>query len=302
VTAGDAEIGGEFPAVGAGISRRRLDPGLRAVAAARGAELREGCRVTAVDLGEGDRKILRVAGGETVTARAVLGATGRGVRVPGLAPKRPVRSRPRHVALKAHFHGGPETAVRVFALRGLYVGISPVEGGATNVCLLATREAFERAGRSADALLAAEADRSPRFRAAWRRIARAEPWISAAGMDWRRRAALGPAGPLAGDAAAEIAPFLGEGMSMAMESGRLAALWTAAALSGTGVAAHVAIAAYAREWRRRFRGRLTTGRALHGLLLSPRASVVAVRALGLLPGAADRIVRATRAEPIGGCP
>jgi flavin-dependent dehydrogenase len=193
--------------------------------------------------------------------------------------------------------------VRVFALRDLYVGVSPVDGGAVNVCFLARRAAFERAGRSADALLAAEAVRNPRFRAAWSGLARAEPWVSAAGMDWGRRAPAGPAGPLAGDAAAQIAPFLGEGMSMAMESGRLAARWTAASLAGPGApAAPDCARAYAREWRRRFGGRLRTGRALHGLLLRPRAAAVAVRALALLPGAADRIVRATRAELGGECP
>ncbi|HMB70219.1 MAG TPA: hypothetical protein VKU85_12940, partial [bacterium] len=257
-------------------------------------------RVTAVEPEVAGRRIVRIAGDEPLAARAVLGATGRGARVPGLTPER-TRKRPRHIALKAHFRGVGIGVVRVFALRGAYVGLSPVENGETNVCLLASRGAFERAGRDADILLEAAAQRSSLFRSAWRGIERAEPWVSAAGMDWSRRAPVGPAGLLAGDAAAEIAPFLGEGMSMAMESGRLAALWTAAAFSGAG-AGPVSIAAYSRQWRRRFRGRLRTGRALHGLMLSRHASAAAVRALGLVPGAADRIVRATRAELIGECP
>jgi flavin-dependent dehydrogenase len=304
VAAGEREVAGRFAAAGAGISRRRLDPGLRAVAARRGADVREGCRVTAVEPGDGGRRVVRLAGGDALDARAVIGATGRSARVPGLRePPAGAGRPPGHVALKAHFGGRNDGAVRVFALRDLYVGVSPVDGGAVNVCFLARRAAFERAGRSADALLAAEAVRNPRFRAAWSGLARAEPWVSAAGMDWGRRAPAGPAGPLAGDAAAQIAPFLGEGMSMAMESGRLAARWTAASLAGPGApAAPDCARAYAREWRRRFGGRLRTGRALHGLLLRPRAAAVAVRALALLPGAADRIVRATRAELGGECP
>jgi digeranylgeranylglycerophospholipid reductase len=66
-----------------------------------------------------------------------------------------------------------------------------------------------------------------------------------------------------GDAAGHGSTLLGEGIRFAMVSGRLAGEVGSAALEGPGTPAAQALAAYPREWDRRFGRQMRVGYALH---------------------------------------
>lgn len=283
--AGDLPAGG-----GLGVARRSFDPLLRRRAAALGALVREGERVAAVHP-SGGGFVVRSANGAELAARRLIVTAGRGARIPGV-PARAGAAEPEFVALKAHFRGEADgDTVQLFPLGGAYVGIAPVGSGTFNLCFLARRSAFREAGKSADALLDEGARRNAAFARARGALEQAGAWTAASSMSWRGACPEQDGILFAGDSAAEIAPFLGEGLSIALESGRLAAMRVDAP-AGT----------YAREWSRRFSGRLRAGRALQRVLLSARGADLAVRALARWPGLAERIVLGTRSRELLAAP
>jgi flavin-dependent dehydrogenase len=193
--------------------------------------------------------------------------------------------------MKAHFTtDAPDDVVALYPLGGAYVGTSPVGPRTLNVCFLARRAAFDAAGRSPERLL--ERASNERWRAQRERLERVGPWVSVAAMSFRSRRPTGGPHLLVGDAAALVSPFLGQGLSMALESGRLAA---AALDEPRAGAERVEVAArYAAAWRRRFRGRLFVGEWAQRVLLSRTVGDVAVRALAHVPGLVDALVERTR--------
>jgi flavin-dependent dehydrogenase len=291
IESASSAIGAELPAAGLGVARRILDPLLRRRAAALGAVVHEGERVAAVERAPAGWRVLTAGGRDLSTSRLVV-AVGRGARIPGVPGRAASGAEPGFVALKAHFGGEADAeTVQLFPLGDAYAGIAPVGPCEFNVCFLARRFAFRRAGKSGDDLLRESTKRSAAFARALLRLERTGPWTAASSMSWAEARTERDGILFAGDAAAEIAPFLGEGLALALESGRLAA-------------AHVDAppGAYSRAWSRRFEGRLRAGCVLQRVLLSRRGADLAVRALAVWPGLAERIVLATRSRELLAAP
>jgi flavin-dependent dehydrogenase len=291
---GSAALEGSLPAPGLGIPRRFLDPLLRRCAAARGVEMLEGAMVQRVERGA-DRLEVALLDGRRFAARYVVGATGRGAHIPGVNDPGETKRR-EFVAFKAHFRGpGPRSEVRLYPLGGAYVGTCPVVDDLVNVCYLARREAYEAAGASPEALLGSAAGRNPSWAEYWSGLRQvSDRWLSTGGLFFRPRRAVPRAGVLlCGDAAGLITPFLGEGMSMALEAG---------ALAGAAIHRHfdepeVLAREYLKAWANRFRGRMRWGVHLQRLLLSGHTDL-AIRWLGRAPAIGQLVVQRSRSRPL----
>ena len=285
----------EFP--GHGVSREDLDAALARAAAGAGVELRERCRVTSIDTGSAGARVVTAAG--EIAADAIVVATG---RVPGIGRDAAQRSR-RWVAVKLHVRGLRLPGVtELHFVDGAYVGLNEVAcrgERVVNVCVLAKRGAWERAGSTPGGLWAHLAAESPAFEERWRVATPvADSFVAAAGFDFSVR---GPRGRgdrppfYVGDAAALITPLCGDGQAMALAGGvalgeilaKVRDLRDAAAVRRGAVS-------WEREFRARFRGRIALGRVLQTLLLAPRAAEWTVRAAGASSALTDLVYRATR--------
>jgi flavin-dependent dehydrogenase len=172
----------EMPLPGAawGLSRYALDATLAAAAVRHGTEMWSSTTVTACER-TGDHFTLRLRQRgqmRQVRARAVLMACGR-YSSAGLPPRAASKKNAatkgwrRCVGLKCHYEQITMPArVELFLVPGGYAGINPIEGNRANVCLLMTYKAFEQAGKSVPATIAAVAERHPRLA---RRLAMARP-------------------------------------------------------------------------------------------------------------------------------
>jgi menaquinone-9 beta-reductase len=269
-----------FPALS--LSRRVLDAHLVARSAASVAEFHGGVAVNQIS---GDT--VRTSGGD-IAARAILIATG----------KHDVRGHPRppgpdQIGLKQYFtapalHRQLAGTVRVVFFDGGYAGLQPVEGGRLNLCLLADGPLYRGLG-SWDALLA---------------HLLAQPGLAALGDAQALLAkplaiARVPYGHLAqpagdgmwrlGDQAAVIPSFCGDGMGIALESGRLAAAMFAA---GAGADQYQA------ELLTRTRRPVRLAMAALGLAQTRAGRLAALAGLGAIPGALALLARLTRvADP-----
>jgi flavin-dependent dehydrogenase len=274
---GGARVVGSYDAgiLGAAITRHDLDMLLLEEAVSAGATLDEGVMVRAPVVGADGSRIVGVratASGKEYDLRAqvVIGADGRHSRLAfslGLARY----GHPRRWAFGAYFsdvdgltsHG--EMHIRADA----YVGVAPVPGGLTNVCVV--REIAGPTSRAGsyigdDAIeRAVTADGMLRGRFA--RARRVGPVTALGPLAVEAAAAGRPGLLLAGDAAGFIDPMTGDGLRFAVRGAELAA---AAALSEleTGRPMHRRLAA---ERRREFAGKWRMNRALRALVASPRA-------------------------------
>jgi flavin-dependent dehydrogenase len=293
---GGAERLFPLPGTALGISRRLLDATLAERARAAGAEVREGTRVVSIrgTLRDGFRLELRSPSGASIlSARAVIAAHGRRGALDRSLRRPFLRRRHPFIALKNHFRGeAPPGGVELVVFPGGYCGISEIEEGLVNVCLLARESVFR--GRSVASFLDWMQSRSPRLRD---RLSRAEPiqerWMSIAQVPFDRKAPVEGDILMAGDAAALIAPLAGDGIAMALHSGRLAARLTVEHLGGL-IPAEQLPRRYAADWRREFGPRLRLARGLQSLTLRPRLVSPSLRLISAVPLLGSFLVAHTR--------
>ncbi len=269
-----------FPALS--LSRRVLDAHLVAVARPLVAEF--GAGVTALGVtGDG----IRASCGH-IAASQILIATGKHDLRGHARP-----AGPDQIGFKQYF-AAPALSrllagtVRVVFFPGGYAGLQPVEGGRLNLCLLADGPLYRRLGNwpALLALLLAEPGLAG--------LADAEPLLprplAISRVPYGHLAATSPDGLWRlGDQAAVIPSFCGDGMSIALESGRLAAAMLAAGAS----AADYQAALHART-RRPVRLAMAALRLAETRL----GRLAALAGLAAIPGALALLARLTRvAEP-----
>ncbi len=215
-----------LPFAAMSLTRRRLDEELLRVAESAGATVLRGCRVNGVQRsGEGWAAV--TDGAKTLSAAAAFLATGKHDLH---ARARPKGKQPDLVAFKMYWRLSPQQAaalaghVELVLYDGGYAGLQPVEEGAANLCCLVQRAELQRLGGRWEGLLAAMQRDCALLR---ERLQGAVPLlekplaISSIPYGYVREASDGLWA--LGDQAAVIPSFTGDGMSIALHSGYLAA-------------------------------------------------------------------------------
>lgn len=274
---------------GAGLSRRALDEALLRRAALDGAEILRGHTIRAA----AEAESLEVEGAGRIAGAALLLATGKHE----LRGARRVLARPAEdlVGFKTHLRPRPEQAV---ALRGAielvlfadaYAGLQMIEDGQANLCLLADRARFQRAGSTWEGLLAGLLAESPHLRA---RLEEAAFWprpLAIARVPYGYvhdpdRESDGKIYRL-GDQMGVIPSLAGEGMAIALHSGLLAATCL---LEGGSAAAYHA------RMRRAVRRPIRVACTLYRIGRNRAGQAAMMAALRGWPGALAALAAATR--------
>lgn len=281
-----------------GLSRFRLDATLAKAAAQAGAELRTGTAATGIDpAGQLYRVTLKAGGEKTeVAARAVFAACGRHSR-PGLPPRAAANFNRTGVGIKCHYQAVIVPArVELYLFPGGYAGVAPVEDGRVNVCLLASREAFNQGGQQVQPMLEAAARWNP---ALGQRLAGGVPLpetgVAVAPVDVYRAAAPWDGVACVGDTAVMIPPLSGDGMTMALRSAELCAPLAHDFLRGR-LSLPGWQDTYCRAWHQEFDRPLGVSRILQRILLAPGLGDSLIGLGRLVPFLAQRLVHATRGQ------
>lgn len=281
---------------GRAVTRRVFDEWLLRQAAAAGAQVEEGAAIKAPHLVAGRVGGVMVAGygGEAVAhpARMVIAADGRRSTLAfarGLAHQ---PARPRRWAIGGYFTGatGCGTVGEMHVRKGHYIGVAPVPGGLTNVCVVMPHAAGDPPFGSPLTLIRSRLDADPglRDRFAAARVEGEPVMLGPMAVD--ADAAGEPGLLLAGDAAGFIDPMTGDGLRLALAGAELAAAVTLAVLSGNIAddSAHVILArrrrdAFAAKWR--------FNRTLRSLVTSPQGVAAAAAAARVVPSLFATIIR-----------
>ena len=277
-----------LPFAAMSLTRKRLDEELLRVAESAGARVLRGCRVLEIQR-SGEGWDAGMADGQSLSAGAAFLATGKHDLH---ARARPKGKQSDLVAFKMYWRLSPQQAaaleghVELVLYRGGYAGLQPVEEGAANLCCLVERAELQRLGGRWENLLAAmQRDcglLKERLQGAVSLLEKPLA-ISAIPYGYVREASDGLWA--LGDQAAVIPSFTGDGMSIALHSGCLAAEMY---LRGET----------AEQFQKQLRGELSSQvglatRLSRGLVWGPSRSVLTA-AVKVWPGVLGVVARRTR--------
>jgi flavin-dependent dehydrogenase len=294
----------DLPQPGRGLSRLVLDEALWQAATAAGAQAQEGegvKRLRRLDpsVDQGAAWELESANGTLIRASALLVACGRWWTIEGFSS--PARQQKNSamgpgMGAKAHFTGlAQRDAVEMYYFPGGYCGLAPIENGLYNACCLVHRRLIRNgaAGGFDDfASWLRNVARHPALEARLRGATQVSETISTAPLRPARRCADHDGTLLAGDAAGFLDPFTGDGISMALHSGRLAASELAGAWSRMGVDTHLVAGAYRRRLGSAVRRSYVVAGVLRALVCAPGS--IQSSAAAALPWLGARLLEETR--------
>ncbi len=291
-----------LPASALGISRYALDDCMAKHAVSQGAVLRQESRVTSIE-GNLDKTFkLTVRSDsriEEINAKTVIGAYGKRSNLDRTLKRTFLQKPQPFIALKSHFYGPPlPLRIELHAFSGGYCGMSEIENGKTNVCLLAREEVFQKVTENATDHLSAFIEwmqtQNPRLRT-WLSQSRQvdERWLSISQVPFVQKQLVENDILMAGDAAGLIAPLAGDGMAMALQAGKLAANYTTAFLTGQ-ISTDRFRQGYAADWTKEFSTRLRLGSILQALMLRPNLLALGLRLLNTVPSLGDFFIKHTR--------
>jgi flavin-dependent dehydrogenase len=263
------------------IPRFDLDPALFQAAQDNGVATQEG-----VAVGEVRRNDLFhvVAAEKTYTARAVVNATGRWSRLTQFE----VAGKDKWLGLKAHFtESSPPQSVDLYFFSGGYCGVTPVSARSVNACAMVRSDV----ARTLEEVFAKEPHLWQRSRA-WQPLF---PTVTTSPLYFREPETECDGMLLAGDAAGFIDPFAGDGISLALQSGTLAAESIIPFLRGS-CSLEQAHRRYRTAYRKRFTPAFRNAARLRSALAAPKWVRNTALAFAAIPGVGKILVRGTRAR------
>lgn len=310
-TAGGGRLALRLPGEGLGLSRYALDQGLFEVARDAGAEAR--LRAPALEVAPAGSTGFAVRFGDPETpeeawAPYVVLAHGRRARLDRALDRPFMAARHPYLGLKRHHRPTDDAAgralaaelddhVEIHAFDGGYCGMSYVETGAVNVCMLLEQRTMAASeGGDWERVRARLLSTNPRLRARLEALEPAEARVWAVAQVPFVDKARHERGLLfVGDAAGMIAPLAGDGQAMALSSARILGDLLLSAPRRPRPEDRAALGRrWDLAWRRHFTVRMRLALALQGRLLEPRRAERTVRGVAALPGLASALARLTR--------
>jgi flavin-dependent dehydrogenase len=234
---------------------------------------------------EGDGPFRIITQNDSFDSGAVINAAGRWSKFNATAPN----IRGAALGLKRHyFEKAPNPSVDLYFFHGGYCGVQPISADQVNVSAMVYRDGCKTLED----------------------VFSAEPNLFRRSAQWRAAGELVSTYPLifreprsadveqnifnAGDAAAFIDPFVGDGISMALHSGKLAAHCLSAFLRGDSTLKDSALD-YSRQYERRLMPAFRNAARLRRLVASPTLRSVAFE-LFRIPAISRLALRSTRAR------
>jgi menaquinone-9 beta-reductase len=284
------------------IPRFGFDAALWQAAQASGVDCRDNCEVSDV-AGNGPFE-LRTPN-ETITARTLIIAAGRWSQ---FVADRALPPGPKWIGLKAHFREErPSLTTDLYFFDHGYCGVQPVSRVSPPRRANPSASSGQALGRRADDVVNACAMVRSDRASSLSDVFCLHPALRDRAANWTAVTAPVSTAPLvyrtpepardnilfAGDAAAFIDPFVGDGISIALRSGKAAAVCLLPSLSGQSSLEN-AIAAYQREYERQFVPLLAAASRVRGLLSLEGFAQMAAFELLRLPGLLPFIIRRTR--------
>ncbi|MCU0356142.1 MAG: FAD-dependent monooxygenase [Cyclobacteriaceae bacterium] len=266
---------------GFGISRYTLDHHLYQLGLQEGLTFQTGIAVDNLEFNEQENVFRVRAGADLYSADWVIGAFGKRSALDKQLDRRFLKKRSPYVGVKYHIrYQHSENVIALHNFNGGYCGISNIEDGKTNLCYLVHRDQVKRFGNI----------RTMEEKVLFQNPLLKEIFLNADFLfdkpETINEISFATKEPvwnhlhMAGDAAGMIAPLCGNGMAMAIHTGKLVSDLLLETLEKK-YPRKKAEEAYNKIWNQTFAGRLRTGRFIQHYLFGSEASSQAAVALAI---------------------
>lgn len=288
-----------LPLGGFGISRRLLDNQLKILAEKAGVIVLDGCKVLDIQAENGGFKVLTKE--DEYWARSCLGAFGKRslLDVKWRRPFINQKGGKLHnlVAVKYHIQTNAEVqTIALHQFRNGYCGLSAIEEGRYCLCYL-TRASEMKPYTSVGAFEKAVLWKNPHLREVLSTCAHYyDKPLTIAQVSFHKKSQVENGILLMGDAAGLIAPLCGNGMSMALHAGKMAAELTHQFLQGNLSRLQME-QQYISQWKLAFGQRLIAGRLLQGIFGNPLLSNIFVAMVKKMPRIGAWLIKQTHGQP-----
>lgn len=292
-----------LPLGGFGISRYTLDDELARLAKEAGVTVLEKTKVNEVK--QGDPFLLScfgAGGGFELKAAVCLSAHGKRSNLDVKLSRSFLRSQNKrlenYIGIKYHLHTAwPQDLIALHNFKDGYCGISNIEDGKTCLCYLTTAANLRNQGNSIEQLQTHVLMRNPHLRQIFEKAQPAEGFpVTISQVSFATKTTVENGMLMLGDAAGMIAPLCGNGMSIALHSGKLAAEAVNDFLK-KGISREEMEKRYARQWKKQFAARLQRGRLLQQFFGAEWLSNGFVGLFKAFPFLARPVIRSTHGEP-----
>jgi flavin-dependent dehydrogenase len=279
-------INAPLPQGGFGISRYKLDASLAQLALDAGAEVLTKARVDQVEYEQ--QQFAVQAKDRVYTARAVCGTWGKRSNM-DVKWQRPFLQGGRealnnYVGIKYHVRSHwPEDTIGLHNFSGGYCGISSIEDGKNCLCYLTTAASLQQSGNDIKQMERQLLMRNPVLKRLFRESEFLyEAPLAISQISFQKREQVYDHVLLLGDAAGVITPLCGNGMSMALHAGKIAAEHVDNFLQGRSTLSQME-QAYTTSWKKQFSNRLSVGRVVQTYFGKEKASSFLINTFNHLP-------------------
>ncbi|PRY04630.1 flavin-dependent dehydrogenase [Pontibacter ummariensis] len=281
---------------GFGLSRYTFDNYLYELARKRGVNFLLQQQVLAVTF-EDDAFDIELSGPENLQAKVVLGAFGKRANLDRQLERPFFKVRSPYIGVKYHLrHDFPKDLIALHNFKDGYAGISAIEDNRYCFCYLTTRQNLKEHG-SIPRMEQAVLHRNPHLRQIFEEaeLLYDQPEVINE-ISFSPKTCVENHMLLCGDAAGMITPLCGNGMAMAIHSGKIATEHVLHYFRN-GHHRQELEKNYEQAWKSRFKKRLQLGRTVQQLFGNPVLSELAVRSLKYLPPAVRLVMRQTHGKP-----
>lgn len=271
-----------FPSPAGSLSHWQLDPALADLAIRKGAELLTSAKVLHLNPSTSSHgwHELTLLSGEKILARHLLVAAGRLPQFTSLP------AAPRYIGIKAHFKGiDLKERLEMFSFPKAYIGLAPIEHNRCNIACLADAHSFQQAN-SAETFIDSLCQQHPLLKFY---LSQGENlftnWMQAMLPEFGIKQT--PAWPntyFIGDSAGTIPPASGNGLTMALIGGHMAADY---AFKGQ-------FQEFKKKWKRKFHSQILVGKLLHKLMFNPGYGKIFLKVNDFFPALSSLIYSLTR--------
>lgn len=290
-----------LPLGGFGISRYRLDDQLAVIARSEGVDLFENTVIEQVDFEE-DSFIVHLRGGRQTRALVCCGAYGKRSRLDISLNREFLKSQDKrldnYVGIKYHIQTSwPEHLIGLHNFTDGYCGISAIEENKYCLCYLTHARNLKKCANNISQLEEKVLFENPHLRKIFKESRFCDGFpVSISQVGFSSKTQVENHILMLGDSAGMITPLCGNGMSIALHTGSLAADlvmdFLRKKITRNGMEGN-----YAQLWKENFSSRLRTGRWLQSFFGSPKLSNILVGTVKAFPFLAAPLVKMTHGKP-----
>ncbi|SHE76897.1 NAD(P)/FAD-dependent oxidoreductase [Flavisolibacter ginsengisoli] len=203
-----------------------------------------------------------------------------------------------YIAVKYHIRSAwPEGIIGLHNFKDGYCGISNIENGLTCLCYMTTAGNLKKSNNSVEQLEQCILMDNPHLKEIFTSCTRIKEFpITISQINFLSKTKIENHVIMIGDAAGLITPLCGNGMSIALHTGKIVSRLVILFLMGKITRANLE-KQYSREWHRQFSKRLRRGRQLQWFFGRKWISNSFVSFFQVFPFLAKRVIRMTHGRP-----